>query len=94
MNNLRLTFALIGFCFLAVFLPSSRGSAEDSFAEKLRQSEGTTVKWFMWGGSPTINNWVDGFVAPRVKQRYNITLQRVPADAAVFVNKLLTENRW
>jgi putative spermidine/putrescine transport system substrate-binding protein len=93
MNNLRLTITLIGFCFLAVFAPPSRGLAEDSFAEKLRQSEGTTVKWFMWGGSPTINNWVDGFVAPQVKQRYKITLQRVPADAAVFVNKLLTEKQ-
>lgn len=47
----------------------------------------------MWGGSPTINSWVDTYVAPEVKKRYDITLKRVPADAAIFVNKLLTEKQ-
>lgn len=63
------------------------------FAAVEKEAAGTTVRWFMWGGSSTINAWVDSYVAPEMKKRYNITLQRVPADASVFVNKLLAEKR-
>jgi putative spermidine/putrescine transport system substrate-binding protein len=70
-------------------------SATDSgvFADMVQQAKGSEVKWFMWGGSTTINSWVDGYVAEAVKEKYGITLKRVPADAAVFVNKLLTEKQ-
>lgn len=51
----------------------------------------STVRFYMWGGSAQINEWVDTFVAKEVKERYGITLVRVPMDASVFVNKLLTE---
>lgn len=67
--------------------------AQESFEELVNQAKGTTVKWFMWGGSPTINSWVDTYVAKEVKKLYDIDLQRVPADAAIFVNKLLTEKQ-
>ncbi len=73
----------------------SPGQADESekFAELLQQARGTEVKWFMWGGSATINSWVDTYVAGTVKEKYGITLKRVPADAAVFVNKLLAEKQ-
>lgn len=64
-----------------------------SFDEMVRQARGTEVKWFMWSGSTTINSWVDGYVASAVKEKYGITLKRVPADASVFVNKLLAEKQ-
>ncbi len=63
------------------------------FADMVQQAKGSEVKWFMWGGSTTINSWVDTYVAGAVKEKYGITLKRVPADAAVFVNKLLTEKQ-
>ena len=47
----------------------------------------------MWGGSAVINDWIDGYVASEVKSRFGIDLVRVPMDAAVFVNKLLTEKQ-
>lgn len=62
-----------------------------SFDEVIKKAENTTVRFVMWGGSSSINKWVDSYVAPEVKKRYNITLIRVPADASVFVNKLLSE---
>lgn len=51
----------------------------------------STVRFYMWGGSAQINQWVDTYVAEEVRNRYGITLVRVPMDASVFVNKLLTE---
>lgn len=67
--------------------------AQESFDELVTHARGTTVRWFMWGGSPTINSWVDSYVASEVKKLYDIELKRVPADAAIFVNKLLTEKQ-
>lgn len=64
-----------------------------AFEELQRQARGTEVKWFMWGGSTTINAWVDGYVAKTVKEKYDIRLKRVPADAPVFINKLLAEKQ-
>lgn len=80
-----------------VFLPGALNSAvaadSGAFADMVQQAKGSEVKWFMWGGSTTINSWVDSYVAEAVKEKYGITLKRVPADAAVFVNKLLTEKQ-
>ncbi|THB66628.1 MAG: ABC transporter substrate-binding protein [Desulfovibrio sp.] len=57
----------------------------------LAQAEGSTVTFYMYGGWAHVNDWIDTYVAGELKTRYNITLERVPMDAAVFVNKLLTE---
>ena len=42
------------------------------------QARGGTVNWFMWGGSDTINAYVSGYVADRLRADYDITLNRVP----------------
>jgi putative spermidine/putrescine transport system substrate-binding protein len=56
------------------------------------EAKGGTVNWFMWGGSDTINAYVSDYVAGRLKQDYDITLNRVPiTDAAEIVNLILTE---
>ncbi|MFN2354860.1 MAG: ABC transporter substrate-binding protein, partial [Desulfopila sp.] len=79
--------------FCLVVCSTSQALAAQSFAEVKDAAGGSTVKWFMWGGSPTINSWVDTYVADQVEKRYDITLKRVPADAAIFINKLLTEKQ-
>jgi putative spermidine/putrescine transport system substrate-binding protein len=68
-----------------------QGDVSTSFEEVIKKAENTTVRFVMWSGSSSINKWVDTYVAAEVKKRYNITLVRVPADASVFVNKLLSE---
>ena len=91
---MRWSMGLVLLAFLLVCGVSSGRAAESpAFAEMVRQARGTEVKWFMWGGSTTINSWVDGYVAETMKERYGITVRRVPADAAVFVNKLLAEKQ-
>jgi putative spermidine/putrescine transport system substrate-binding protein len=55
-------------------------------------AEGQTVNWYMWGGSESINNYVDSFYGTALQERYNITLNRVPvADIAETVDQLLSE---
>ena len=71
----------------------SRAADIDSMthADMLAAARGTEVRWHMWGGGDRINAWVDGYVAAEVDRRFGIRLVRVPMDAPVFVNKLLTE---
>ncbi len=54
-------------------------------------ARGKTVRFYMYGGFAHTNKWVDGWLAEQVKERYGITLERVPMDASVFINKLLGE---
>ena len=63
-----------------------------TWEEVLAAADGTTVNWFMWGGSDTINANVDNDIGDAIKEQFNITLNRVPADAADFVNKVLDES--
>jgi putative spermidine/putrescine transport system substrate-binding protein len=64
----------------------------ESWADVLAAAQGTTVNWFMWGGSDKINTDVDTDIGERVQELYGITLNRVPlADTAEVVNKLLDE---
>jgi putative spermidine/putrescine transport system substrate-binding protein len=55
---------------------------------------GQTVNWYIWGGSESINSFVDNFYGEALKDRYNITLNRVPvADTVDAVNQVLSEKQ-
>jgi putative spermidine/putrescine transport system substrate-binding protein len=64
-----------------------------SWEEIESSARSTKVTFYMWGGSAIINKWVDTWAAERLNTRYDIELERVPMDASVFVNKLLTEKQ-
>ncbi len=64
---------------------------DQDYAQLEQAARGSEVRWHMWGGSAQINQWVDTYVAGEMKKRFDITVVRVPMDAPVFVNKLLTE---
>ncbi|MBN2443936.1 MAG: ABC transporter substrate-binding protein [Spirochaetales bacterium] len=61
---------------------------EKDFDEIESSARGSTVTFYMWGGSTIINTWIDSYVAPLVKKKYDITLNRIPMDASVFISKL------
>ncbi len=80
---------------LAIFLSCSEKNTVNvnlnDFSSVTTAAEGTEVSFYMWGGSAEINRWVDEEVGSQLKSEYNITLKRVPMDASIFINKLLTE---
>jgi putative spermidine/putrescine transport system substrate-binding protein len=55
------------------------------------QARGTTVTWRMWRGDPSINAYVDQWVAPRLLDRYGITLRTVEGQGPEIVNQLFVE---
>ncbi|MBE0681573.1 MAG: ABC transporter substrate-binding protein [Anaerolineales bacterium] len=60
----------------------------------LSAAKGQTVNWYIWGGSDSINAYVDNFYGTALKERYGITLNRVPiADTADAVNQVLSEKQ-
>ena len=57
----------------------------------LARARGTTVIWRMWRGDPSINAYVDGWVAPRLQQRYGVSLRAVEGQGPEIVNQLVVE---
>ncbi len=60
----------------------------------LAAAKGQTINWYIWGGSDSINAYVDNFYGTALKEHYDITLNRVPlADTVDAVNQVLSEKQ-
>lgn len=70
---------------------SAAALASRPWDDVVAHARGTTVIWRMWRGDPAINRYIDGWVAPRLRQQFDITLQAVEGQSAELVNTLLTE---
>ena len=76
---------------------STAGASAESYdfaawASVLAAATGQTVNWYVWGGSESINTFIDTFYGQALMQRYGITLNRVPiADTVDAVNQVLSE---
>ncbi len=64
---------------------------QSSWNEITEKSKGSEVNFYMWGGSASINRWIDKVVTPALWEQHEITLKRIPMDASVFINQLLAE---
>ena len=74
--------------------PLQVDAADSSWNDILKRAEGQTVDWYMWGGFPSTNAYVNGYVAPAVKERYGINLRQVPVtDISEVISKLLVEKQ-
>ena len=66
----------------------------DDWASVEASARGQTINWYIWGGSESINRFVDEFYGVPLKERYDITLNRVPlADTVDAVNQVLSEKQ-
>jgi putative spermidine/putrescine transport system substrate-binding protein len=98
MKKMYLPFMMI-LVFILGTVPqafSSSGSptAIRNWDEVVSAAEGQTVNIYMWGGNNGTNLYLDRWVAPRLRSRYQINLRRVPVtDIRQTINKLLTEKK-
>jgi putative spermidine/putrescine transport system substrate-binding protein len=73
-------------CSYFIFVLAACGAPAQSSSEfdindwdsVLAAAKGQTVNWYIWGGSDSINAYVDNFYGTALKERYDITLNRVP----------------
>ncbi|MGH7518047.1 MAG: ABC transporter substrate-binding protein [Gemmatimonadales bacterium] len=63
-----------------------------SWEQVQAHARGTTVTWRMWRGDPSINAYVDRWVAPRLVERYGIALRTIEGQGPEIVNQLLLEH--
>lgn len=66
---------------------------EMDFNEIVANAKGTTVNFYGWGGSETTNSWIDGFLADTMKEKYDITVNRVGMNIDEILNALLNEKQ-
>ena len=64
----------------------------ESWQDVLDQASGSSVNWYMWGGSAAINEFVDTFYGDVLSEEFGVTLNRVPvADTVDAVNLVISE---
>jgi putative spermidine/putrescine transport system substrate-binding protein len=64
----------------------------DSWDDVVAAADGASVNWYMWGGSDSINEFVDTTYGVPLMEEYNITLNRVPLGGTVeAVDLVLSE---
>ena len=84
--------------FLFLVIPNlGRTAAKEevlSWNKAVEAARGQTVDWYMWGGSPAVNSYVNGYLAAEIKKQYDINLRQVPVkDIAEVVSKLVVEKQ-
>ena len=81
----------------ATSLPASGSVATTDFDlaswdSVLAAARGQTVNWYLWGGSESINQFIDTFYGKPLQEKYGVTLNRVPlADTVDAINQVLSE---
>jgi putative spermidine/putrescine transport system substrate-binding protein len=70
-------------------VPVDLSTAE--WTEIVEAARGTRVVWRMWRGDPSINAYVDGWVAPRLRELYDVELRAVDGQGPELVNQLVVE---
>lgn len=70
---------------------SAANVSEMSFEELLEAARGTTVSFYGWGGDELLNRWLDDVFAPDMKEKYDITMERVPMDIDQILSLLSGE---
>lgn len=62
-----------------------------SFEELKEAAKGSTVTFYGWGGDEILNQWLDDVFAPAMKEKYDITMERVPMDIDQVLSQLSGE---
>ena len=99
-NILLLTLVLTGFGLLSACSSKNESTVTPknllhaNWNDVLTQAKGQKVNFYMWGGSDSINRYVDDWVAPRLKKETDVELHRVPvSDIKDTINQLVTEKQ-
>ncbi|HET8858390.1 ABC transporter substrate-binding protein [Marivirga sp.] len=71
----------------------TRNWKEASWDEIEKQASGTTVNFMMWQGSPVINDYINNYVIPTLKEKYNITLNISSGQGPEIVQLMMGEKQ-
>lgn len=86
-------FLIAAGCSQSKDMKGNQQTLNSSWEEIEQKADGSTVRMFMWGGDEGINQYIDEWAAPKLKEQFGIELERVPMDAPEFLQKLLNEKK-
>ncbi|MDP9022604.1 MAG: ABC transporter substrate-binding protein, partial [Actinomycetota bacterium] len=73
--------------------PTPTATTGRDWERTLKEAEGQTVRWWLFGGDERVNRYIDEHVVPAA-QELRVTLQRVPVDdTADAVQRVVAEKR-
>ncbi|MCR4747189.1 MAG: ABC transporter substrate-binding protein [Clostridiales bacterium] len=72
---------------------SSQDLSSMTWEEITEAARGTTVAYYGWGGDDLLNEWMDNFVAPALKDQYGITLTRTGMGPDEYMPKMANEKQ-
>lgn len=62
-----------------------------SWQEIVSEAKGTKITMMMWIGDPLINNYMNGYVVPNIKEQFDIDLEIVSGQGTQIVSTLMSE---
>lgn len=65
--------------------------SEVNFDEIAKKAEGTSVNLYGWGGDDKRNQWLDDYIIPKMKEDYDINVNRVGMDIDEILNLMVAE---
>ncbi len=91
----RLKFLFI-FAFVFMFALSACSGNNNSEVEKnwneiVEKAKGQTMTFYGWGGNPETNKFIDGYIAPILKEKYDIKVKRVNMLPPEYLDIIQTE---
>ncbi|MDB2606410.1 ABC transporter substrate-binding protein [Zobellia sp.] len=93
-------YILFGFLFSMMLIScGENGNKNDdklktaSWKEIETAAQGTVVNFMMWQGSTTINDYINNYVVPTVKEKYNIDLQISGGQGPEIVQLVMGEKQ-
>lgn len=94
------TFSVLFIALICAFSACQNKTSNDqpdllsqSWEEISKNTSGTTVNFMMWQGSPEINNYINNYVIPTVKEKYNIDLKITGGQGAEIVQLIMSEKQ-
>lgn len=71
----------------------SKNWKKASWNEIEEEAKGSTVNFMMWQGSPVVNDYINNYVVPTLKEKHNITLKINSGQGPEIVQLLMGEKQ-
>ena len=65
--------------------------SEVNYDEIVEKAKGTSVNLYGWGGDDKRNQWLDDYIIPKMKEDYDIDVNRVGMDIDEILNLMVAE---
>jgi len=82
---------LISWCVGCSSQPADQNLQNRSWSEIIEIAQGQSVNMMMWMGDPKINDYMQNYVAPEIKEQYDIDLEISSGQGNTIVSILMSE---